>query len=86
VTAAVWTREMEAELRQLLWISWERQKCRAKTKYGSQGTAESMAAHISRKWREDRKIKKRVLRAYECRWCGCWHLTTVPVERVREAA
>lgn len=81
-----WTKEMEIELRQRLFIWWERRKCAEKKSYGSEGTARLMAEQITRMWHRERKSRRKALEPYQCRWCGAWHLVTVVRHRQAEAA
>lgn len=72
----------EGELRQLLWITIQQQKCAAKTKFFS-----AEAAQIHRGSHSRRTPPK--LHAYHCQWCGFYHLTSAkqrPVEHERRAA
>ncbi|HQR21888.1 MAG TPA: hypothetical protein PKV98_13525 [Burkholderiaceae bacterium] len=72
----------EGELRQLLWIVREQQKCAAKTKFYS-----AQAAQIHRGPHARRTPPK--MSAYLCPWCGFYHLTSLKprqVEHERRAA
>ena len=69
----------EAELRQLIWVDWQKKKCAAKTKFYS---AEAAQVHDN----GHRKHTPPKLWSYQCAWCGFWHMTSSRPREERRAA
>ena len=45
----------------------QRKQCGTKKRYDSEGVAVSHAIAATKAWQT-------TLRAYQCRWCGMWHI------------
>lgn len=69
------TMPTRAEVAKRLWEHREREKCRVKKKYFSEGIALGAAEHFNEHNVRTRRSSAKSS-AYKCPWCGFWHLTT----------